>query len=77
MQKWFQEPETRPFWTNAVDEGRGFDGNWHTSNHATIWRLRSAYQNDFAARIDGTTKPYDQANHPPVMKLAHAGDCYR
>jgi hypothetical protein len=70
MQKWFQEPETRPLWTNAIDEVMGVDGNWHTSNHATIWRWRSAYQNDFAARIDWTTKPYDQANHPPVVKLA-------
>ncbi|QDV25216.1 DUF1593 domain-containing protein [Aureliella helgolandensis] len=70
MQKWFQEAETRPFWSNAVDEVKGFDGNWHTSNHATIWRWRSAYQNDFAARIDWTTKPYDQANHPPVVKIA-------
>ncbi len=74
MQKWFQEPETRPFWTNAVDEVKGFDGNWHTSNHATIWRWRSAYQNDFAARIDWTTKTYSEANHPPVVKLAHAAE---
>jgi hypothetical protein len=71
MQKWFQEPETRPFWSDAVDEVLGADGNWHTSNHATIWRWRSAYQNDFAARMDWTIKPYDEANHPPVVKLAH------
>ncbi|QDT03685.1 hypothetical protein K227x_20690 [Rubripirellula lacrimiformis] len=71
MQKWFQEPETRPLWTNTVDEVKGFDGNWHTSNHATIWRWRSAYQNDFAARIDWTTQPYAQANHPPIVKLDH------
>lgn len=71
MQKWFQEPETRPFWSTAVDEVRGVDDNWHTSNHATIWRWRSAYQNDFAARIDWTIKPYDEANHPPVVKLSH------
>ena len=25
-QKWFQEPETRPFWTDAEDEVRGVDG---------------------------------------------------
>ena len=74
MQKWFQEPETRPFWTNAVDEVMGVDGNWHTSNHATIWRWRSAYQNDFAARIDWTTKPYDEANHPPVVVLGHPSE---
>jgi hypothetical protein len=71
MQKWFQEPETRPLWTDAVDEVLGVDGNWHTSNHATIWRWRSAYQNDFAARIDWTTKPYAEANHPPVVELGH------
>ena len=45
---------------------------WHTSNHATIWRWRSAYQNDFAARMDWTIKPYAEANHPPLPKLAHA-----
>jgi hypothetical protein len=70
-QPWFVEPETRPLWTNAADEVRGFDGNWHTSNHATIWRWRSAYQNDFAARIGWTIQPYAEANHPPVAKLAH------
>lgn len=71
-ERWFVEPETRPFWTNAVDEVRGLDGNRHTSNHATIWRWRSAYQNDFAARIDRAITPYAEANHPPVPKLAHA-----
>ncbi len=64
-------PETRPFWTDAQDEVMGVDGKWHTSNHATIWRWRSAYQNDFSARMDWTIKPYDEANHPPVAKLAH------
>ena len=72
MQRWFQEPETRPFWSDAVDEVRGVDGNWHTTNHATIWRWRSAFQNDFAARIDWTTKPFNQANHPPVPQLGHS-----
>ena len=71
-QKWFQAPETRPLWTDAVDEVRGVDGRWHTSNHATIWRWRSAYQNDFAARMDWTIKPFAHANHPPVPHLGHA-----
>lgn len=74
MQKWFEHPETRPLWTDAVDEVRGVDGNWHTSNHATIWRWRSAYQNDFAARIDWTTQPYALANHPPLVKLDHPAE---
>ena len=71
MRKWFKEPETRPFWTDAEDEVMGNDGSWHTSNKATIWRWRRAYQNDFAARLDWSIKPYAQANHPPAPKLAH------
>ena len=67
--KWYLEPETRSFWSNADDEVMGVDGKWHTSNKATIWRWRSAFQNDFAARIDWTIKPYSEANHPPVSKL--------
>lgn len=71
MEKWFLEPETRPIWTNVQDEVLGNDGEWHTTNHATIWRWRSAYQNDFAARMDWTIKPYEEANHPPIPKLDH------
>lgn len=70
------EPETRPFWTDAVDEVIGVDGKWHSSNKATIWRWRSAYQNDFAARMDWTIKPYAEANHPPVARLAHPAELH-
>jgi hypothetical protein len=69
--KWHLQPETRPIWSDADDEVLGVDGRWHTDNHATIWRWREAYQNDFAARMDWTIQPYDKANHPPVPKLAH------
>ncbi|GAB3709037.1 DUF1593 domain-containing protein [Spirosoma flavus] len=72
--KWFLEPETRPIWTDAEDQVKGIDGGWYASNKATIWRWRQAYQNDFAARIDWTIKPYKEANHPPVAKLAHANE---
>jgi hypothetical protein len=71
-QRWYLEPETRPIWTNAVDEVLGTDGHWHTTNHATIWRWRFAFQNDFAARMDWTVKPPEEANHPPVPRLGHA-----
>lgn len=74
MQKWFFQPETRPIWTNASDEVMGTDGRWHTTHHATIWRWRVAFQNDFAARMDWTVKPYAAANHPPVVKLGHAAE---
>ncbi len=70
--KWHLSPETRPIWTDADDEVLGIDGRWHDDNHATLWRWREAYQNDFAARMDWTVKPYVEANHPPVPKLGHA-----
>ncbi|MCS7468624.1 DUF1593 domain-containing protein [Stieleria sp. ICT_E10.1] len=72
MRKWFLQKETRPFWADTNDEVLGIDGRWHDTNHATIWRWREAYQNDFAARMDWTFKSYEDANHPPVVKLGHA-----
>lgn len=74
MERWFLEPETRPLWADAVDEVMGVDSCWHTGNQATIWRWREAYQNDFAARMDWTIKPYKEANHPPVPKLNHVSE---
>jgi len=71
-QKWFMQPETRPFWADAVDEVMGNDGFWHTTNKATIWRWRSDYQRDFAARMTWTVTPkYEDANHPPKLALGH------
>jgi hypothetical protein len=69
--KWFYEPETRPIWTDTEDEVVGVDGNTYLTNKATIWRWRQAFQNDFAARIDWTIKPYKEANHPPLAILNH------
>ncbi len=69
--KWHLSPETRPIWTDADDEVLGVDGRWHDTNHATLWRWREAFQNDFAARMDWTIKPVKEANHPPVPLLAH------
>ncbi len=39
-----------------------------------LWRWLDAVQNDFAARADWCVKPYDQANHAPVVQLARALD---
>jgi hypothetical protein len=75
-------PETRPIWTNADDfytpmvptpysrpiaSEKTFRGPM-----VTVWRWREAYQNDMAARIAWTTRPFAEANHPPVPRLAHA-----
>lgn len=76
------EPETRPIWTNAVDEvtppvpgefGRATRAGEKTARgfRMTVWRWRDDFQNDFAARMDWTTKPCAGANHPPVPRLAH------
>jgi hypothetical protein len=67
--------ETRPSWTqggdaypgkdNSKDTVVGIDGKTYTSDQATIWRWRTAFQHDFAARMDWTIKDVRQANHNP------------
>ena len=70
--KWFFEPETRPIWSDTQDEVlSAVDSQYHTSNHATIWRWRQAFQHDFAARMDWCVKEYEAANHPPEAMLTH------
>ncbi len=71
MQKYFHEPETRPFWTNADDFVQAADGKIYINEQATIWRWREHFQNDFAARMDWTIKDFKAANHPPVAVLEH------
>jgi hypothetical protein len=66
------EKETRPLWANAEDSVYStIDKTWHKNIQATIWRWREEYQNDFAARMEWTTKNYNEVNHSPVPKLAH------
>jgi hypothetical protein len=76
------EQETRPIWTNAIDDytppsigeyGRATKPGEKSFRDfkATLWRWRDDFQNDFAARMDWTTKPYEKANHPPVPSLNH------
>src|SRR5215471_1068 len=76
--------ETRPMWTQGGDSypGRdssrdtvtGTDGRSYTTDQATIWRWREAFQHDFAARMDWTIKDVKSANHnPDVMVNGVAG----
>ena len=74
--------ETRPIWTQGGDEGSrltsrdtvvGQDGRTHVSDQATIWRWRTAFQNDFAARMDWTIQPYAKANHHPAVVVDGIG----
>ena len=62
------EKETRPIWTNAEDQIQitNSDGKWQSKGiRETIYRWRTEYQNDFAARMDWCCQPYTEANHPP------------
>jgi len=68
--------ETHPIWTEggdlfsrvtSQDTVLGADGKSHTSDQATIWRWREAFQHDFAARMDWTIKLFAEANHNPIV----------
>jgi hypothetical protein len=76
------EPEAREIWTNANDSYAQYFSNEYgrtvkrdtttfTDNKVTLWRWRNDFQNDFAARMDWCTMPYEKANHSPVPALAH------
>jgi hypothetical protein len=66
------EPETRAIWTNANDSVFSLiDHKSYTGNRETIWRWRREFQNDFAARMEWTTKKFSECNHPPVPQLAN------
>lgn len=75
-------PEPRAIWTNANDDytpstdgeyGRTIRKGEKSFNdyRATIWRWRDDFQNDFAARMDWTTKAFHETNHPPTVRLTH------
>ncbi|KAF2465382.1 DUF1593-domain-containing protein [Lindgomyces ingoldianus] len=60
-------------YSDAVDRVIGKDGRLHVSNHATIWRWRDAFQNDFAARIKWSMQSaFEGANHHPVICINDA-----
>lgn len=69
--------ETRPLWTqggdsypgrdNSRDTVTGADGQLYTTDQATIWRWRRAFQHDFAARMAWTIEPPERVNHNPLV----------
>ncbi len=72
----FRQPygETHPIWTQGGDMFKRVTSadtvGSITSDHATIWRWRQAYQYDFAARMDWTVKDFAHANHAPEIAIA-------
>jgi hypothetical protein len=74
--------ETRAIWTQggdsfgritSQDEVTGQDGRTYVSDQATIWRWRTAFQNEFAARMDWTVAPFERANHSPILVVNGVG----
>jgi hypothetical protein len=44
------------------------------SDKVSLWRWRDDIQNDFAARMDWTVNPYQDANHPPVPVIEQGAE---
>lgn len=56
-------------YADASDFALGANNDTFLSGHASIWRWREAYQNDFAARMQWTVSPggdNNDNNHQPV-----------
>lgn len=57
-----------------VEENSGVTNVWRDAEddgdlYKPIWRWAEAFQNDWAVRADWSVKPYEEANHPPVVSL--------
>ena len=76
----YRQPHAEPqaIWTQggdafsrvtSQDTVLGIDGHEYTSDQATIWRWRTAFQNDFAARMAWTVEDFQHANHNPVLEV--------
>ncbi|WP_146451166.1 nucleoside hydrolase-like domain-containing protein [Bythopirellula polymerisocia] len=73
----YQYPEGRWFGNSAwgrlrlrnIERDRNAEDQELIEYLKPIWRWAETFQNDFASRADWCVKPYDEANHPPVVKL--------
>lgn len=59
---------------NSLREGTTTTAEQRHEYFKPMWRWTDAMQNDFAGRADWCVKSYEEANHPPVVKLGHAAD---
>jgi hypothetical protein len=56
-----EKPGQTNVWKEAEDDG---------DLYKPVWRWAEAFQNDWAARAAWCIRPYDQANHAPIVNLA-------
>ena len=58
------------YWLYAdAEDTWTYQDKMYSNQWAPIFRWRTAFQNDFAARMDWCVQGVDQANHPPVVAL--------
>jgi hypothetical protein len=66
---WANDFDTSHF-GSALDNVIGVDGTLYATPQASVWRWRSAQQNDFAARMLWTFQPnFSDAGRPPVLNV--------
>ncbi|SMY27252.1 unnamed protein product [Zymoseptoria tritici ST99CH_1A5] len=57
-------------YSNTYDVVLGKDNRTLTSNHATTWRWRQAFQDEMSARVQWSILPsYASGSHPPVVVI--------
>lgn len=57
-------------YSDTTDNVVGINNQTFTSNHATIWRWRQAYQDEMSARIQWSMHSnYSAGSHPPVVSV--------
>ena len=63
---WTQGGDSYPGRDNSKDTVVGADGLSYTSDQASIWRWRTDFQHDFAARMAWTIGSVANTNHNPI-----------
>ena len=60
------------YWLYAdAEDTWNYNGKTYTNQWAPIFRWRTEFQHDFAARMDWCVQAIDQANHPPVVAIGN------
>lgn len=77
----YKYPEGRWYGSNGWGRCSLRPGSTATDEQRSVyfkpmWRWSKAMQNDFAARADWCVKSYEEANHAPVVVLAHEADIH-
>ncbi|KXI26910.1 hypothetical protein AX660_03085 [Paraglaciecola hydrolytica] len=75
----YQYPPGRWYGSNgwgrsSLREGTDTTAEQRSEYFKPLWRWTDVMQNDFAARSDWSVKPFAEANHPPIVKLAHVNN---